>query len=294
MNFADFKYRFSISKPYTQLIYINIAVFVAVALMNVFRDLFGLATDGFADKIQLPSSFGIFAQQFWSLGSYMFLHINLLHLFFNMICLYWFGQLFLMSFTNKQLIGLYLLGGILGGLLYMVSYSYLSFFEGKTALLSGASASIMALITAAALETPNMPIRLLFIGQIKLKWIAIATILLSILGITSSNAGGAIAHIGGAFAGWLWFVLLQKNINITKPINAFISFFANIFRRKPKIKNKRQNRKYHYVKSDEQYNIERKENNDNLDMILDKIRQSGYGSLTEDEKKRLFDLSQKV
>lgn len=294
MNFADFKHRFSISKPYTQLIYINIAVFVVVSLINVFGNLFGFTTSGFINKLQLPSVFETFTQQFWSLGSYMFLHLGLLHLFFNMICLYWFGQLFLMSFTNKQLIGLYVLGGIFGGLLYMVSYNYLSFFEGKTALLSGASASIMALITAAALETPNMPIRLLFIGQIKLKWVAVATISISILGITSSNAGGEISHVGGAIAGWLWFVMLQRNINLIKPINALISFGANIFRSKPKLKKSKQSPKFHYVKSDEQYNVERKANNENLDAILDKIRQSGYSSLSEEEKKRLFDLSQKV
>ena len=178
----------------------------------------------------------------------------------------------------------------------MLCYNYLPYFEGQTTLLCGASASIMALIVAAAMAMPNMQIRLLFIGIIKLKWVAIGTILISMLGITSSNAGGEIAHIGGAAGGWLWAVLLRKNIELTKPIDWIISLFTNIFKilfdRKPKLRHT--NRKYHYVKPDEQYNVSRRENNRNLDAILDKIRKSGYSSLTEEEKKQLFDISQKV
>jgi rhomboid family protein len=154
----------------------------------------------------------------------------------------------------------------------------------------------MALIVAAAMAMPNMQIRLLFIGIIKLKWVAIGTILISMLGITSSNAGGEIAHIGGATGGWLWAVLLRKNIELTKPIDWIISLFTNIFKilfdRKPKLRHT--NRKYHYVKPDEQSNVSQRENNRNLDAILDKIRKSGYSSLTEEEKKQLFDISQKV
>lgn len=298
MNFSSLKHRFSISKPNTKLIYINIAVFLAVAFVNIFRELMGLSAYGFAAKLQLPSDFSLFLQQFWSIFTYMFLHLNLLHVFFNMLCLYWFGQIFLMYFTNKQFVGVYILGGIFGGIAYLLSYSYIPYFEGKASLLCGASASIMALITASALEMPNMPIRLLLIGTIKLKWVAVATVLISVLGITSDNAGGEIAHIGGAVGGWIWFVLLRHNIEITKPIDYIISFFTNVFNifsgKKPKLKVQNNRSKYHYVKPDEIYNTERKQNNRNLDAILDKIRKSGYGSLTEEEKKQLFDLSNKV
>jgi rhomboid family protein len=199
-----------------------------------------------------------------------------------------------MSFTGKQLIGTYILGGILGGAVYMLSYNYIPYFEGKIALLSGASASIMAIIVATALDMPNMPIRLLLVGSVKLKWLAVVTVLISVLGITSNNSGGEIAHIGGALAGWLWFVLLKRNINIIKPINYTISAIVNIFSSKPRLKKNRRRARYHYVKSDEQYNMEQKQNNRNLDAILDKIRRSGYNSLTEDEKKQLFDISRKI
>ena len=296
MNFTEFKNRFNLAKTNTQLVYINIGVFLVVALINVFDELFGLSPNGLSSNLQLPSDFSILSRQPWGILTYMFLHLNLLHLFFNMLCLYWFGQIFLRHFTSKQLIGLYIFGGIFGGLAYMLCYNYLPYFEGQTTLLCGASASIMALIVAAAMAMPNMQIRLLFIGIIKLKWVAIGTILISMLGITSSNAGGEIAHIGGAAGGWLWAVLLRKNIELTKPIDWIISLFTNTFKilfdRKPKLRHT--NRKYHYVKPDEQYNVEHRENNRNLDAILDKIRKSGYSSLTEEEKKQLFDISQKV
>ena len=294
MTLNEIKHKFSISKPYTQLIYINIAVFIIVAIVNIVVTLGSFRSVGFSDVLQLSSDFSLFTKPFWTIISYMFVHISLLHLFFNMICLYWFGQLFLMSFTGKQLIGIYILGGILGGVVYMLSYNYIPFFEGKISLLSGASASIIAIIVATALDMPNMPIRLLLVGSVRLKWLAVITVLISVLGITSNNAGGEIAHIGGALAGWLWFVLLKRNINIIKPINYIISAIVNFFSSKPRLKKDRRRAKYHYVKSDEQYNMEQKQNNRNLDAILDKIRQSGYNSLTEDEKKQLFDISRKI
>ena len=294
MTLNEIKHKFSISKPYTQLIYINIAVFIIVAVINIVVTLGSFRPVGFSDVLQLSSDFSLFTKHFWTIISYMFVHISLLHLFFNMICLYWFGQLFLMSFTGKQLIGTYILGGILGGAVYMLSYNYIPYFEGKIALLSGASASIMAIIVATALDMPNMPIRLLLVGSVKLKWLAVVTVLISVLGITSNNSGGEIAHIGGALAGWLWFVLLKRNINLIKPINYTISAIVNIFSSKPRLKKNRRRARYHYVKSDEQYNMEQKQNNRNLDAILDKIRRSGYNSLTEDEKKQLFDISRKI
>lgn len=294
MTLNEIKHKFSISKPYTQLIYINIAFFIIVAIVNIVVTLGSFRSVGFSDVLQLSSDFRLFTKHFWTIISYMFVHISLLHLFFNMICLYWFGQLFLMSFTGKQLIGIYILGGILGGVVYMLSYNYIPFFEGKISLLLGASASIMAIIVATALDMPNMPIRLLLVGSVKLKWLAVVTVLISVLGITSNNAGGEIAHIGGALAGWLWFVLLKRNINIIKPINYTISAIVNIFSSKLRLKKNRRRARYHYVKSDEQYNMEQKQNNRNLDAILDKIRQSGYNSLTEDEKKQLFDISRKI
>ena len=294
MNYRE---KFKNGNTATKLIYINIVVFLLITIFEVFIKLFKITDFNVAEFLQLPSGFKPFATQFWSIITYMFLHINFWHLFFNMLCLYWFGQIFLQNFTNKQLIGLYLIGGIAGGILYMLSFNYIPYFEGKDALLCGASASIMAIIVATALDMPNMPLRLLFIGEIKLKWVAVAVVLISVTGITSKNAGGEIAHIGGALAGWIWFVLLKRKFDLTKPLDKLISFFVKIYNKifnRKTIKLRVSNRNYHYVKSDEQYNVERKQNNDKLDKILDKIRQSGYTSLTEQEKKELFEVSKKI
>jgi membrane associated rhomboid family serine protease len=279
-----------------QLIYINVGIFVIIQVLNVALRLFNINFQAFTHNLMLPSSFAILWQTPWTIITYMFLHFKFWHLFFNMLCLYWFGQIFMYNFTKKQLTGLYLLGGIVGGLFYILCYRYLPYFSYKSSVLCGASASITALIVAAAFAQPNMPLRLLFIGEIKLKFVAALTVLISIFGMTGDNAGGEIAHLGGAIAGWLWFVTLRKGKDLTVPFDKMISFLVNvynkIFNRKKTLK-VTSNRDYHY-KPDEQYNMERKKNNERMDEILDKIRKSGYASLTEEDRKELFDISGKL
>ena len=279
-----------------QLIYINVGIFLLVHISAVFLKLFNFEVIGFVDNyMQLPSSWADFLHKCWTLITYMFLHLKIWHIVFNMLMLFWFGQIFLQSFSKKQLIGLYLLGGIAGGLFYVLCYSVLPFFADKSAILCGASASVTAIIIAAAFAVPNMPLRLLFIGEIKLKYIAFASVLLSVLGVTGDNAGGEIAHLGGAVMGWLWFVLLKKNVDLARPFDKIITFFVDVFdfdkKRERKMKPKM---KFHYVKSDAEYNQERARNNAEMDKILDKIRLNGYATLSEKEKKRLFDISEKL
>jgi hypothetical protein len=155
----------------------------------------------------------------------------------------------------------------------------------------------MAITVAAAFAAPNMPLRLLFIGEIKLKYIAAFAVAMSFLGITGKNAGGEISHLGGALMGWFWFVVLNKNVDLTKPFNKIITFFVDIFDfdKKP-LKIKKTKQQFHYIKpkSDAEYNQERARNNAEMDKILDKIRLSGYASLTEKEKRKLFEVSNKL
>ena len=298
MDLSKIKYNFLQSNATKKLIYINVAMFLVVAILNIVWKLAGIYGDDFALFLQLPSSVEVLKNQWWSVLSYMFLHTGLWHLFFNMLCLYWFGQIFLMHFREKQLIGLYLLGGVLGGVVYMVSYAIFPYFRGQTAWLCGASASIFALIVASALQSPNMPIRFFLIGEIKLKWIALISVIISVLGINNDNAGGEIAHIGGAIGGLVWFALHSKGLDLTQPIDSVMVFFSNLWCRvfggTKTMKVKRPNQQYHYVKPDEEYNQERKHNSQRLDEILDKIRKSGYSSLSEQEKKELFEVSNKV
>lgn len=134
------------------------------------------------------------------------MHAGFLHILFNMLWLYWFGALFLYFFSGKHLRGLYIVGGICGGLLYMISYNVFPYFRPMTAYstMVGASASVLAIVVATAYREPNYPVRLLFFGNVRLKYLALIVVLTDLLFITSSNAGGHIAHLGGALAG-LWF-----------------------------------------------------------------------------------------
>ena len=291
-----FKRPFKNGNSLMQLIYINVCVFLLVHISAIVLKLFNLEVLGWVDNfLQLPSSWADLAQKSWTLITYMFLHQRFWHIFFNMLVLFWFGQIFLQNFSKKQLVGLYLLGGIAGGLFYIFCYSTLPFFADRAAILCGASASVTAIIIAAAFAVPNMPLRLLFIGEIKLKYIAVASVLLSVFGVAGDNAGGEIAHLGGALMGWLWYVLLKKNVDLARPFDKIITFVVDIFDfDKRKEKKKKPKVKFHYVKSDAEYNQERARNNAEMDKILDKIRLDGYASLTDKEKKRLFDISEKL
>jgi hypothetical protein len=207
-----------------------------------------------------------------------------------MICLYGFGKLFLNYFSQKQLVGLYLLGGLGAGICFIAAYNIFPYFENAVnkSFLLGASGSIMAIILAIALYIPNFEIQLLFIGKIKLKWIAMAMILISVFNTTSSNAGGEFAHIGGALIGIIYMYLYKKGKDIVSPINKLIDKITTLCKPKPKIKFSKQ------PKSDAFYNQQRKNDQQTLDTILDKVKKSGYSSLSDKEKKQLFDTSNRL
>ena len=210
-----------------------------------------------------------------------------------MLWLYWFGRLFLQFFSAKHLRGLYVLGGIVGGLMYMLAYNLFPYFAGAvySSYLLGASASVLAIVIAVGVREPNYPIQLMFVGTVKLKQVAIFMLLLDLLFMTSGNAGGHIAHLGGALAGWWFAAGLQKGHDATKWINNILDFLSGSWKpvpRKPKMK-------VHYSdkQKDYDFNTRKKERTEEIDRILDKLRKSGYGSLTDAEKKSLFDASKK-
>ena len=199
---------FSLPKNSTlvNLIYINIGVFLAAKLIGIVCTLFNLNSFSALSYLHLTAQINLLLKQPWSVLTYMFLHTDFFHIFFNMICLYGFGKLFLNYFSQKQLVGLYLLGGLGAGICFIAAYNIFPYFENafNKSFLLGASGSIMAIILAIALYIPNFEIQLLFIGKIKLKWIAMALILISVFNTTSSNAGGEFAHIGGALIGIIY------------------------------------------------------------------------------------------
>jgi membrane associated rhomboid family serine protease len=263
---------------------------VGVVLM-----LFNLNGGGWLDVLELPAWLPQFIKQPWSLVTYMFLHANILHLLFNMLWLYSFGQLFLMFFSARHFRGLYFWGGLCGGLLYIVAYNVFPYFLPyiyKSYLL-GASASVLAIVIATAVREPEYRVSLMLFGQIRLKYLALIVIVTDLLFVTSNNAGGHIAHLGGALAGWWFAAGLQKGTDVTKWINIFIDWFWGIW--KVKHAPKKPKMKVHYGgrAGDYEYNARKKEQNDEIDRILDKLKKSGYQSLTTEEKRRLFDASKR-
>lgn len=294
---TDLKEAFRRGNVFIQLIYINVGVFVATTLVTILLKLFNRSAGSIFEMLALPASFERFIRQPWSIITYMFMHANLMHILFNMLWLYWFGSLFLYFFSGKHLRGLYILGGICGGLLYMVSYNVFPYFQPMVAYstMVGASASVLAIVVATAYREPNYRVQLLLFGAVRLKYLALIVVVTDLLFITSDNAGGHIAHLGGALAG-LWFAAsLKKGTDVTAWINKAIDgiralFARKTWQRKPKMK-------VHYGSNnaprqkDYDYNARKKAQSDEIDRILDKLKKSGYESLTTQEKKSLFDAS---
>lgn len=276
-----------------RLLYLNVGAFVLVSLVSIILMLFKIPAVAWVNYLELPADFGRFIFQPWSIITYMFMHAGLLHILFNMLWLYWFGRLFLQFFSSRHLRGLYVFGGIVGGIFYMLAYNIFPYFETlvSNSYLLGASASVLAIVLATAEREPNYPVQFMFIGTVRLKYVAVFMIVLDLLFMTSGNAGGHIAHLGGALAGW-WFASgLRQGYDVTAWINAIVDFFSGNRTgrsRKPKMKVY-----YSDKQKDYEFNACKKERSDEIDRILDKLRQSGYASLTDEEKKSLFDASKK-
>lgn len=291
---TDLKQKFRQGDIVTRLIFLNVGAFLLVSLVSLFLTLFRWNAYAWLHWLELPAWVSAFVRQPWSLITYMFMHAGLLHLLFNMLWLYWFGRLFLNIFSSKHLRGLYVLGGICGGLLYMIAYNVFPYFEDAVfgSYLLGASASVLAIVIATAVREPDYQVQLLFIGGVRLKYMALFMIVLDLMFLTAENAGGHIAHLGGALAGW-WFASgLQRGHDATRWINRGIDFIGGRWSPKPR----KPKMKVHYGggrQQDYDFNAHKKAQAAEVDRILDKLRKSGYGSLTDEEKKSLFDASKK-
>lgn len=273
-----------------KLIYVNVGVFVLLKIAVILLKLFNISSSFILPWLAVPADLSMLLHRFWTPLSYMFLHEGFFHMFFNMLCLYWFGKIFLSVFSEKHLVGLYFVGGLAGALFYITAYNLFPYYAPlvPASILLGASGSIMAIITASAFKLPNMEMRFFLVGNVKLKYIAIIAILVSFFGITSSNGGGELAHLGGALTGYLFTTLLNKGTDITAWFNKIIDGIITLFRpRKLKVKKGKSgtNRKM----SDAEYNMHKASNMAEIDRILDKIKESGYDSLSADEKRKLFE-----
>lgn len=294
---SDLRNKFRRENIAIQFIYINIAIFLIISLIKLGLYLFNLDINWILDILSLPASLKSILYKPWTIISYMFMHNGILHILFNMLLLYWFGQFFLHYFSAKHLRGLYILGGIIGGLFFVIAYNLFPIFKPltSTATLLGASAAVLAIVIASACRNPNQEVRLLLIGSIKLKYIALFVIAIDLLTITSDNPGGHIAHLGGAFSGYIFAMNLAKGRDLTLWINNIIDFPLFISH---KIKERKKKKKMKVVykantkrQDDYVYNAEKKAASEEIDKILDKIKESGYHNLTDEEKQKLFNAS---
>jgi membrane associated rhomboid family serine protease len=295
----EIKASFQKGSAVVKLIYINLGVFIGVKLVYVFFYLFSPSLADLQSKsvyfedhiltyLMLPASLDRLIVRPWTLISYMFLHFEFLHILFNLLWLFWFGRIFLHYLTEKQLLTTYLVGGIAGAILFIASYNLFPGLkqQAQYAQALGASASITAIVIAISFYSPNYNVYIPLIGPLKIKYIAIFFIVLDIIQIASENAGGHIAHLGGALYGYFFALQLKRGKDIGSIFGKFADSIAVLFKRKPRMKVSYRSRAK--TMDDMEYNRSKVEYQKEIDRILDKIAKSGYDSLTKSEKEILF------
>ncbi|AHM62003.1 rhomboid family protein [Flammeovirgaceae bacterium 311] len=301
--FEELKYAFK--RPNNglyRILLINIAIYLVLAIFSVIAYLAG--SDVFWSVMQwisVPSEFEELIRKPWTLFTYMFVHEDFFHILFNMLFLYWFGQLVIEYLGSKRFVNTYVLGGLAGAVFFLIFYNILPPFQGRTGFLYGASAGVSAIVLAAATLAPNHSFFLLFLGPVKIKYIALIFIVLkSFLGLKGGNAGGELAHLGGAAIGYLYIMQLKNGRDFGAWISNSFSWIAGLFDRKPHIKvSHRREKAYtasrttHKAQQQQQPKSFGKATQEEIDAILDKISAHGYESLSKEEKQKLFNASKK-
>lgn len=291
---ADFieklKYRYRTGNVMTRLIFINVFIFIVLKIINVIFTLFNIYGVDLVTFLGVPSHIPLLLNRFWTPLTYMFVHEGFLHLLFNMLWLYWFGQIFMEYFTGRTLACLYVLGGLAGALLFVVAFNTIPYYTlMDRGWMIGASAAVMAIVMGTAFYRPDVQLNLLFIGSVKIVYIAIFAFLLDFLSLgDASNPGGHVAHIGGALLGYLFAVQYRKGKDITAWTGNAIDWVTGLF--KPK-RNRSRMKVKHARDADWEYNHRKHQEQEEIDAILDKLKQSGYSSLSAEEKRKLFNAS---
>lgn len=268
-----------------KIIIVNVAVWVTLRVIAIIAMLF--ASPGLLGTalslVEMPSRPVELLLHPWTLLTYMFAQFDLLHILFNMLWLYWFGVIFMQLTSPRRLLPVYIYGGLAGALLFFASYNLLPVFAGSAGgVLIGSSASVLAIVTATAIIAPDYSVGLMFIGRVSLKWIAIVTIAIDLLSLSGDNIGGHIAHIGGALMGAAYALRLRRGVDLAAPFNRVADAIVNLLRHRrpaPRVKTRRS-----APKADKSAPPTMSE----IDSILDKIKKSGYTSLTADERAKLF------
>ena len=294
----DIKRSYSQGSMLLKLIFINIGVFVVLHVVALGFLLMN-ASNGIVGWVEVPSDLGLLLRRPWTLLTYMFAHYGFLHILFNMLWLYWLGRIFMEYFSPKQLTGVYLLGGLGGAILYLLAYNCLPYLMAQpgTSYLIGASASVVAIVVATAVYAPEYRIGLLFLGEVPLKWVALVTVAIAILGLDAGNVGGNLAHIGGGIVG-AWFALrIKQGRDITRPLNAAIDTVVGLFNglswKLPKREKKSSAKGNQSQAEPRGARPAETVSEEELDTILGKIKVAGYDALTDEEKDKLFKASRR-
>jgi membrane associated rhomboid family serine protease len=293
--FNEFKSAFSRpNNGHIQLIIINLAVFLILGAFYVFSKIFGFQPifSVVHDQFSIPPQFFDFITRPWTIITYAFNHslTDIWHILFNMLALYWFGRLFVEYLGSDKLVALYVLGALAAAVCYLLVFNTIPFFKEQSNFsgMVGASGAVFAIMVAAATLMPDYTFFLLFLGPVKIKYIAAFYVVLSFLYSVGANAGGNIAHLGGALMGFVYIKQLQAGVNWGSWITATLYSIGNLFSGKPKVK-------VSYRKDSGTgrngtlSGVSQKE----IDDILDKISDGGYESLTKEEKEKLFKASKK-
>ena len=287
MNFREkLFYRFQQFNVAEKLIVFNVIFFVLPLLINTFLFLFKIPIDSYTVWFELSSSFSDLVFKPWTLITYSFLHSGFFHLFFNMYIFLFTSRLFLNLFKSNSLINIYFLGVVFGGLLFLFSYNFFPAFENSKPYMIGSSAGVMSLLIFMSTYSPNLEVRLI-IFNIKLLYIGIAFMMLDVIQIPYGNAGGHIAHLGGALLGFIYANNLKKGIDIGLPVERIISKLFNLLqlnKSKLNVAFKNKSKKNFNDPNDDDLKKHQKK----IDEILDKISSSGYESLSKKEKDFLF------
>ena len=274
----DIKLQYRIGGIANKMIYWNVGLFL---LSIIFFYQFKFGSFDFPNWLAVSSDPNVILYKPWTLLTYAFFHYGFLHLFFNMMVLNFSSRLFLTFFTQKQYLGLYLLSAIFAGLCFVVSF----YFLNQSSTMVGASAAIMALLVATTTYQPLMELRLLLIGYVKLWHVTAVILLLDLLQIQMDNTGGHIAHLSGAFFGYIYIKLLQNGTDLSKIVDKITTVFDR--KATTPFKKVHVNPRKPAIKRDSKIVVKDK-TQQQIDEILDKISQSGYDSLTSEEKEFLF------
>ena len=280
----DLKLQYKMGGIVTQLIFWNVALFVLPWLFFALLSLLGVNID-YIHYVSLSSNPADLLWKPWSLLLYAFFHSGIMHIIFNMIVMNFSGRLFMTYFTSKQLLGLYILSAIFAGICYILVFYVLNI----NAPIVGASAAIMAILVATTTYHPLMDLRLLIIGNVKLWHITAVIIIVDLMQLRSENMGGHISHLSGAFFGFIFIKLLQNGTDLSTVVTRVIDFFSNLFKKNTSTPFKKVHKNYSkpLVKSVSKI-VTKDKSQQQIDEILDKISQSGYDSLTKEEKEFLF------